>query len=134
MDHYPLPVRSMICSQCLVLRGEFNRWRPADGMPRRLLADMMVLADADRQRHSYLCGGPERMHPPTFMAVVDQQVHSHHGLLPCSITHTVQVVPMDFHCLPPDRFHWATNATSNQMKVLKAHFAHTKQTKVTACR
>jgi len=107
------PPNSMICSQCELLRALFNMFTPEDELPRRLLAEMLLLGDDVEQRkfHSFLCSG-NTLHGPIALAMVDPQVAA-----------------VDFDHVPPCKWHWAVNMASDLVDRVRAQLGGDKKGK-----
>ena len=95
----PNATHSMICSQCELLREQFNIFRAADLMPVRHLHAMLQLGEDPevRKSFSFLCSGTH-LKGPIALSVVDPTV-----------------LPMDFDHAPPCKWHWAVNMASDLM-------------------
>jgi len=88
---------SMICSQCQMLREQFNQFLAAADITPRTLEEMLLLESdaAMRKFYSFLCSGTE-LHAPIAFTVVDPAV-----------------VEVDFDHAPPCRWHWAVDMASD---------------------
>ena len=82
-------------------------------MPVRRLAHMLRLAQEDHQAYSWCCGATANC--PMALAAVDPGV-----------------VPLDFDCVPPDRFHGVVDMVNGQFDVLRKYLEseHTAQVRV----
>ena len=74
---------------------------------------MMLLPDRERQAHSWLCQGPEKLHGPIAMMVVDPSV-----------------VRLDFRNVPSDRWHGVVNMVDNITGCVRAMLAKAKLAEV----
>ena len=83
------------------LRELFNQWVHSGDLEPRLLDEMLLLADEDRQACSFLCSG-EHVHGPLALAVVDGEV-----------------LLLDFDHAPPDRWHMGVNMCSDMLDALR---------------
>ena len=83
---------------------------------RRTLDQMLLLPYDARQEFSFLCAGVGWMHGPLAIATVDPQV-----------------VRLDMHCAPPDRWHGVVDMIDDMTGVVRTHLKAQKQAQVCRC-
>ena len=95
-----------ICCQCTLRTQLFNQHQTraemaAPGMVRHL-DDMLALKPNERQAYSFCCAGDGWMHGPLAISTVDPAV-----------------LQLDFHCMPPDRWHGTVDMIDDLTTVVR---------------